>query len=200
MGVVSQIPEFKVKYSDVFSLRNLYIMMHQLLLEEGWRGMDGDADHSDIETLYSENIYQKGIHRGGKEMWIWWRAQKFWEGKYSGYFKNFLDIDMHVVYSQDVEAIHQGKKIRAQKGEIEMFFRPKIESDYGEFKWANHWFLKHIQHLYEHRLIHGEIEKREKELWRDVYRIHAKVKDYLELRNFLPVAPAFFPKKYGWEE
>src|SRR3990167_11365053 len=116
------IPEFRIKYSDVFSLRNLYIMMHQLLLEEGWRGVDGDSDHTDIETLYSENIYQKGIHRGGKEMWVWWRARKYWEGKYSGYFRSRLDIDMHIVYSQDVEAVHQGKKIKGGKRGGGMFF------------------------------------------------------------------------------
>ena len=199
MGIVVSIPEFKVKYSDVFSLRNLYIMMHELLLEEGWRGIDSNPDHEDIESLYSENVYQKGIHRGGKEIWVWWRANKYWEGKYSGYFRNLLDIDMHVVYLQDVEAIQQGKKIRVQKGEIEMFFRPRIESDYGEFKWENHWFLKHIKRIYERRIIWGEIEKREKELWRDVYKVHSKVKDYLNLRTFLPTPEPFFPKKYGWE-
>ncbi|MBI2656682.1 hypothetical protein HYX03_03005, partial [Candidatus Woesearchaeota archaeon] len=58
MGIAAEIPEFRVKYNDVFSLRNLYIMLHQLLLEEGWRGKDGDEDHRDIETLYSENVYQ----------------------------------------------------------------------------------------------------------------------------------------------
>ena len=171
-GGVIAIPEFKVKYRDVFSLRNLYLMLHETLLEEGWRGKDGEPDHSDIEKLYSENVYQRGIHKGGKEMWFWWRAEKFAEGKYSGYFLNTLDIDAHVVYLQNVEIVQQGKKMNVQNGEIEMFFRPKIWLDYRH-EWDKHWFLKHMQHLYEHRLIHGEIEKREKELWRDVYRIHA---------------------------
>ena len=72
-----KIPEFRVKYRDVFSLRNLYLMLHEMLLEENWKGADGESDHSDIETFYSENVYQKGIHRGGKELWFWWRAEKF---------------------------------------------------------------------------------------------------------------------------
>ena len=76
MGVVASIPEFRIKFNDTFSLRNLYIMMHEILIEEGWLGEDGDSDHTDIEKLYSENVYQKGIHKGGKEMWIWWRAKK----------------------------------------------------------------------------------------------------------------------------
>ncbi len=199
MGVIITIPEQKIKYSDVFSLRNLYIMLHQMLTEEGWRGLGGDDDHSDIEVLYSENVYQKGIHRGGKEVWFWWRAFKNWEGKNSGYFRNFLDIDAHVVYLQAFETVHQGKKLNVQKGEIEMFFRARIESDIGEHPWEHHWFLKHLKHIYEHRWIKEEIEKQEKELWRETYRIHHKVKTYLQLRTFGPQVPMFFTPKVGFE-
>ena len=198
MGSIA-IPEFKVKYSDVFSLRNMYLMLHELLLEEGWLGVDGDKDHADIETLYSENVYQHGIHRGGKEMWFWWRAFKFPEGKYSGYIRNKLDVDAHVVYLQNVEVVHQGKKMTVQRGEIEMFFRARIELDYNN-EWDKHWFLKHMKNIYEKRIIHVELEKREKELWRDVYRIQAKVKQYLQLRTFIPVPEPFFPRTYGFEE
>ena len=197
-GVIS-IPEFKVKYSDVFSLRNLYLMLHEMLLEEGWRGADNDEDHADIETLYSENVYQKGIHKGGKEIWFWWRASKFPEGKYSGYFKNFLDIDAHCVYLQNIEVVHQGKKMNVQKGEIEMFFRPRIELDYNH-QWDHHWLLKHMKPIYENRIIHQEIEKREKELWRDAYRIHAKIKQFLQLKTFVPLPEPFFARQFGYEE
>lgn len=193
------IPEFRVKYRDVFSLRNLYIMLHEFLLEENWRGVDSEAGHEDIETLYSENVYQRGIHRGGKELWFWWRATKYLEGKYSSYIRNKLDIDAHVVYLQNVEVVHQGKKMNVQNCEIEMFFRPKMELDY-ENKWEKHKFLKYIQPLYERRVIHVELEKREKELWRDAYRISNKVKQYLQLRTFVPVPEPFFPRTYGWEE
>jgi len=197
-GVIA-IPEFRVKYRDVFSLRNLYIMLHEMLLEEGWRGKDADEDHRDIEILYSENVYQRGIHRGGKELWFWWRAEKFPEGKYSGYIKNYLDIDAHIVYLQNVEVVHQGKKMTAQNAEIEMFFKPRMVLDY-KHEWDKHWFLKHMKPIYEKRIIHSEIEKREKELWRDAYRIHAKIKQFLQLRTFVPVPEPLFARQYGYEE
>lgn len=199
MAVIAEIPQFRVKYNDVFSLRNLYLMLHQTLLEENWKGAEGDSSHEDIETFYSENVYQKGIHRGGKELWFWWRAKKFFEGKYSGYLINKLDIDAHVVYLQSVEVVHQGKKLNAHKGEIELFFRARIESDYRN-EWGKHWFLKHMKPIYEKRVLHTEIEKREKELWRDAYRIQAKVKQYLQLRNFIPVPEPFMARQFGWEE
>ena len=194
-----KIPEFRVKYRDVFSLRNLYLMLHEMLLEENWKGADGEMDHSDIETLYSENVYQKGIHRGGKELWFWWRAEKFPEGKYSGYIINKLDVDAHIVYLQNVEVVHQGKKMNAQNAEIEMFFRAKIVTDYNK-EWENHKFLKYMQPIYEKRIIHAELEKREKELWRDAYRIQAKIKQYLQLRTFAPVPEPFFARQFGYEE
>lgn len=198
-GGVVRIPEFRVKYRDVFSLRNLYIMLHETLLEEGWFGADNSKEGDDVEILYSENVYQKGIHRGGKELWFWWRAQKFPEGRFSGYFKNFLDIDAHIVYLQNVEMVHQGKKMTAQNCEIEMFFRPRIELDYMH-QWDKHWILKYIKPIYEKRIIHDEIEKREKELWRDAYRIHAKVKQFLQLRNWMTIPEPFFARQLGYEE
>ena len=207
MGHISaQIPEFRVKFKDVFSLKNLYIMLHEMLLEDGWWGFEtteateGTELHSDIETLYSENVYQKGIHYGGKEMWIWWRSQRGSSaGKYHGYFRDLLDIDWHVAYSQEREIIHQGKKLPVQMGELEMFFRPRIQADY-KGTWAKHRFLKHFQHIYERRIMHQDIEKREKELWRDSYRIASKVKAFLNLRTYIPIPEPFHPKLYGMEE
>ena len=197
------IPQFSVKYKDVFSLKNLYVMMHELLLEEGWLGFEDQvADisaHSDIEPLYSENVYQSGIHHGGKEMWIWWRAKKHHEGRRSDYFLNTLDLDWHIVTLQEREIVHQGKKMKTQWGEIEMFFKARIISDVGN-KWKNHWLLKNFKTIYEERMVHGHIEKREKDLWRDVYRIQSKVKAYLNLKTWMPTPELFHPKVYGFEE
>lgn len=200
--VKREILPFSVKYKDVFSLKNLYIMMHELLLEEGWLGFEGQqadmAAHSDMETLYSENVYQHGIHYGGKEMWIWWRARKDYEGRPSTYFLNVLDIDWHVAYLQEREIVYQGKKMKTQWGEIEMFFKPILVSDVGH-RWESHWFLKHFKNIYEERIYHAHIEKREKDLWRDVYRIQSKVKAYLNLRTWIPTPELFHPRQYGFE-
>ena len=44
-----------------------------------------------------------------------------------------------------------------------------------------------------------DIEKLEKHLWRDVYRIYSKIKLFLDLKSFVPTAPAFHPKEHGHE-
>lgn len=200
--IVSNIPEFKVKYKDVFHLKNLYVMLHEYLLEEGFLSVGAEgyaaAVHSEIEKLYFEKFCQKGIHSGGKEMWIWWRTVKMPETKYSGYFRYLLDIDFHVVYARDQEIMHQGKKMNINWGEIEMFIRPKVEADYRN-EWTNHWFLKHFKDLYNKRILSQEFEKREKELWRDAYRLQGKIKNFLNMRTFIPVPEPFHPPIYGYE-
>ncbi len=196
--IVREIPLFKVKYKDVFHMKNLYNMMHELLWEEGWTGYEGDRWHEDIETLYSENVYQKGIHSGGKELWIWWRFRKDMEGKFSGYFRYLLDIDFHGVYLKDVEIIHQGKKVKVNSGELEIFFRPRIEGDYTG-KWRSNKLLKNFQDIYEKRIMLADIEKMEKNLWRVSYQIQNKVKEFLDLKSFVPTAPAFHPVLHGHE-
>ena len=61
---VKKIPQFKVKYKDVFHLKNLYIMMHEYLAEEGWSDEAGGVAggppyfHAYIETLYLEKFCQ----------------------------------------------------------------------------------------------------------------------------------------------
>ncbi len=197
---VVEIPELRVKFNDVFSLRNLYMMMRATLLEEGWMGPDDEPDSSDIETYYSENVYQKGGHRGGKEMWVYWRVSKGagFAGRPNLYFRNYLDIDMHMVYMENIDVVHQGKKMTAQKGEIEVFIRPYMKSDMGH-KWAKHWLMKHFKHIYEDRIMRVELEKKGKELARDAGRIQNKVKQFLELRIFATVPEPFYARRFGYE-
>jgi len=200
--VVSEIPPFAIRFTNqLFSLQNLYVTMHELLLEEGWLGFENESadvfSHSDLEALYSENVYQKGIHGGGKEYWVWWRAQKQLE-RPNSYFLNVLDIDWYCAKTQESEIVHQGKKMKVHIGDLQMFFKARIMSDVG-YNWERHRLLKHFKHIYEARIMPSHIQKREKELWRDVYRLQSKVKSYLNLRTWMPTPELFHPKLYGWE-
>ena len=60
--------------------------------------------------------------------------------------------------------------------------------------------MKQLKPIYERMILGREIEKRERELWKDVYRIHAKVKQYLQLKNFMAVPEPAFARTYGHEE
>jgi len=199
-----KIPETKVKFKDVFHLKNLYIMMHEYLLEEKWFGEEGpqpaspDKQHRYIEDLYLEKFCQKGLHAGGKEMWIYWRIFKKPEGKHSGYIRYRMNIDFHGVYIQNREIMNQGKKLKVQFGELEIMFNGAVQTDYDN-KWANHWFLKHVQDPYEARIMSQDLTKHEKMLWREIYKLTGVVKRYLDIRVFIPTPEPFTPRLYGME-
>lgn len=199
---VRRISQMKIKYSDIFHLKNMYVMMHEYLLEEGFLDesqQGGQPGHDYIETLYMEKFCQKGLHRGGKEMWIWWRTIKSPESKYQGYYRYHLDVDFHLVYGTPKQAMSQNKEIPGViKGEVEMFFNGWIEADYKN-QWDTHPFLKHFHKLYYNRILSHEFDKREKELWRDVFKLTSKVKRFLNLRTFIPTPEPFWRPIYGYE-
>ena len=202
--IIREVPLFKVKYSDVFHLKNLYVMMHEYLAEEGWTGSDGtgagpNATHSDIEKMYMERHHQKALHRGGTEIWLWWRLKKQPFTKLQGYYEYRLEIDFHGMYLQKIEIMHHGKKLKVDKGEMEIMFHPKIIRTPMAKKWQKHPILKWFWEIYEKRIILQDLEKLEKELWREAYRLQGVVKAYLNLRNFIPVPEPFHPKLYGME-
>lgn len=198
------IPETRVKYKDVFNLKNLYVMLHEFLVEDKWFGPGGPtganpgAQHSDIEDLYLEKFDQKGLHAGGKEMWVYWRLFKKPEGRYSSYIRYRLNIDWHMVYMEKRNVMHQGKQVSVNWGEMEIIFNAIVETDYRK-QWEKHWLLKHWRNIYEKRIVDQEIEKHIKVLYRDLYRVTGMVKKYLDLRVFMPTPEPLYPKLYGVE-
>ena len=99
---------------------------------------------------------------------------------------------------RDMEIMHHDKKMKIQTGEIEFFIRPKIEVDYRE-EWRKHWLLKHLIKIYNQRILEPEFDKREKELWREAYRFQGKIKNFLNMRTFIPVPEPFWSPVYGYE-
>ena len=196
MAILRTAAEFVVKFNDVFHLRNLYVMLHEYLKEEGWSGMQGASDHSDIETLYLEKIDQKSFHAGGKEMWVYWRLWKFSENKLNYFSRNLLNVDFNIKNMNDVEIMHQGKKLKVQSGRLDIMITARIEMDYKD-EWEHHWFLKHFLEFYIARLFSHEFEKREKELWREAYKLQGKIKRFLEMHTFIPTPEPFHPVLYG---
>ena len=164
-----KIPETKVKFKDVFHLKNLYIMMHEYLLEEKWFGEEGpqpaspDKQHRYIEDLYLEKFCQKGLHAGGKEMWIYWRIFKKPEGKHSGYIRYRMNIDFHGVYIQNREIMNQGKKLKVQFGELEIMFNGAVQTDYDN-KWGMKPFFYFAKQMANKYLWKGKIETNESEI------------------------------------
>ena len=96
---------FTVKFKDIFHLKEFYRAMHEWLLEYDWNGADagGGVEATDhYETLYLE---KQGLE-GDKEMWWWWRLQKYpVKEAPNSYYKFHLDIDYHILYMLQTEVM-----------------------------------------------------------------------------------------------
>lgn len=172
-----------IKYNDVFSMKELYNFVRDWLLEKGY----GDEKSERwMEEYYYENISQLS----GKEMFIAWRTQKKSDSKYVKYH---LHIDYRVLAMKDVETTYKGKKVKAQKGEVEIIINPFMEYDYeGEF--AKNSLTKPIMKFFEKRVYKSNLEEVKKVFIDDIKELQEKIKNFLEMPNNIEYEP-FRPRR-----
>ncbi|MBR9691345.1 hypothetical protein GOV06_01020 [Candidatus Woesearchaeota archaeon] len=175
--------KFRVKYKDIFNLKEFYRALHEWLVEFGWSSVDslGNIEGQDHwETYYIERTETNGM----KEMYWWWRLQKL--PIINSYYKFHLDLDFHPLGISDTEVMRDGKKFKVHKGEVEVKVYAYIEFDYrGE--WSTHPFLKYFNKIFPSRIFRKELYEHHKlELYREAYTLQAYMKKWFKLKSFLP--------------
>ncbi len=170
-----------VKYEEVYDMKELYKLIRDWLIAEGFA--------SDKKDEYMEEFYlEKHGQTSGREIWVWWRTNREPHG--SKYFKYFLNVDYHVLGMKDVEIMYKGQKVKAQKGEVEVMLNAYIELLPGkELKGP----LKMFSDLFKKRIYRKEIKEHEDKYREDIYRLQGHVKQFLELKGFLPESEIFRP-------
>lgn len=166
---------FRIKNKDYFHMKNLYVMIHDWLTDEGFA--------SKVDPDFPEQFYlQRETQRSGNELWIWWRVEK---DIGSSYYKYKIDLDYHIIMLRDAEVMHQGKKFKTNWGEVEIKIWAKLMLDH-KGKWSKNPFIKNLDKVFRQRIFQNELEARRLELYRYAYRIHEAIKTYLKLRVYLP--------------
>ena len=168
--------QFKIKYKDYIHLKNLYIMMHEWVVEEGY------ATRKD-EDFKEEFYLQRETQKAGKEIWFWWRLEKHPQS--SSYYAYWLDVDVRVILLKDVEVMHQGQKFKTNYGYPEIRIDAKVILDYHH-TWRKHWLLKNFNKFFHQRIYHGEVRFHRLQLYRDAYRFSEAIKTFLKMRTFMP--------------
>ena len=92
----------------------IYMMVYEWLADNGW--------HSRADEEFPEIAY---IHRDfgavwGVEIWAYWRMKRPIEGTAPGFAFEHMDINFHFLNLKPHEIVYKGKKIKTQKGEIEI--------------------------------------------------------------------------------
>jgi hypothetical protein len=154
--------ETKVKYSGIFSFKDLYNFAYDFLTDKGF--------------FIEEKNYSEKVKPEGKEIEIKWVCLK----KITDYFRYEIVINFKITGLLDIEITKEGKKFVSNKGDVEIKFSGSLERDY-ENKFETSAFLKFMRGVYDKYVIKSRIEKMEDKLTEIVVESANQVKAYLAL-------------------
>jgi len=153
----------KLKQSGIFDFKELYKFCYSF-----WK--------ENKEYLITEKAYGEKITPTGKEIEIEWETMK----KVSDYFKLTSKIKWRIIGFTEVEAEKEGKKIKMNKGEIEIAVESKLVRDY-EGRWETSAFMRFSRSIYDKYIIKNKIEEMEEKLFGESDEFLAQVKAFLSL-------------------
>ncbi|MBN2052485.1 hypothetical protein JW756_03200 [Candidatus Woesearchaeota archaeon] len=178
--------KFEIENEEVFHLKNLYKLVHEWLVDEGFESADGDADK--FETLYLDRMKESGE----KEHHIWWRTVQTPRG--NNYYRYFLKIDWQTLYMKKIEIMHKGQKFSTNKGDVILRVEAWLQLDYDD-KWKDSKFLSFFERWFRERFYLDKIKSYRQDLYLTAFRLHTVVKQYLQLKAPVDWGKPFHPVK-----
>lgn len=158
----------KVKWKGNFDLKLLYNKLKDWLVIEGY----GEPK----EELYAERIKPTGA----KTIEVSWSASK----KEEDYFELSIKITFYAVDMEEIEITNdEGKKLKLNKGEVEIKFSSVLTLDIGE-RFGSGPNIPVQQKLYEKHMISDNIEKQKIDLYEKTMDIIDQTKNFLNLYRF----------------
>jgi|TARA_Y100000031_G_C8070299_1_gene314811 hypothetical protein len=184
------IEDTRLKHKDYFHMKNLYVIAHEWVIEEGFSKR---LDHHFPEDFYQHRFTQEAK----QEVWIWWRLEK--TPTSNSFYRYVLDVDWHILHLGDTEVMFNGMKFKANEGEPEFKIYAKLVYDYDGV-WKKHWLLKHFYLLFAKRIFLKDLLVHKREFHHDLYRFKEALKTYLKLRTYLPEPEGqkfYYDKEFG---
>lgn len=130
----------KIKESGFFDFKEFYSFLYDWLAGE------------DYDTIEEE--YKEALSGESKNIDIKWTSSK----NLSDYFKSEIKIEWKIIGMKSVEAQREGKKIKLNKGDIELKFKGTLIRD-RETKWEDSPFIKFLRTIYDKYIIKDKIEE-----------------------------------------
>jgi hypothetical protein len=175
------VTDWTIQVRDAYNLGYVYTMVHDWIIEEGW-GRAGENPRDD--SFFPETYYMQREHPTfGKEIWLRWRLTKP-AGPGKSMFRYMMDVDWKIIGLKDTEIAWKGQKVKADKGEFEVFVRSALLID-NEKEWTK-WPFKNIKDFYVKRQMRTKITMHKKTIYSDTYRFRDLVMNYLKLETFMP--------------
>jgi hypothetical protein len=163
MAEIDKIFSSKIKYSGILDFAEFYKFCYEWLRDE-------------TGLSISEDKYSEKIKGDSKNIDIEWTGTR----ELTDYFKFEAKIGFTVTGLTNVEITQGNKKIKTNKGYVEVRIKGNLIRDYkGKFeKSAFHKFLRGI---YEKSVIHSRIEQFKEKIIKDCDEFLAQAKAYLDL-------------------
>ncbi len=180
------ITKYTINLKDIFHLDNLYLLMHEWLIEHGYATRD--------DASFPEKYYLHKESGAGKEVWWRWRPQRFPLGE-NKLWRFDLDIDTHVLTLKDIEAVIAGKKYKAHQGEVEVNVVANLVRD--PEKILEKSMFKDVKKMLYQRTWKQQREMLEKELYKEAFQFRDAINTFLKIETYLPTKewPEFWPKR-----
>jgi len=155
----------KVAYKGIFNFEELYEHLYHWL---EWHKF------SVREKKYKEKVTPKG-----KEYEIEWEAEK----DIDGYSKMVVKAKWLAVGISDVEVAKDDKKIKMQKGEVEIKVSASLVTDKND-EWEQKLAFKFMKNFYERYLYRDMIDSYKSKVWKAGWDFYNEIKAFLNLYRF----------------
>lgn len=187
-----EVTRYVFLYRDVFSFKLVYEMMRFWFQNKGYsyqgpyevKGSVVDQTSPDRipkEEDFPETTYLHKESDMGTEVWLRWRCQKLLpQDPYWGFE---IDLDVHVLGLNPAEVVINGKKIKADKGEIEVTCVATLLQDVRK-KVSTHPLLKHFYNFLFNVYYGDRITELEVDLENDAHDLKKALKDYFKLPTY----------------
>lgn len=181
---------FKVKgVGETMDARRVYKDFRHWLVKEGY----ASSAAKNFPEVY---FWQEETMKFGKTWWIWWRPEKkvgvFSSGMMK-YVKRIMKINIHGLKMKDKEIMHQGKKLKVQKGTIEIFVHMMLHFEMGEWE-KTPGFKKALFEVFWKRIYAKNLAAYKQEALNDAYKIQAHLKRIFAMESWTEDFEPFFDR------
>ncbi len=155
----------KVKYDGIFPFKDFYKFCYEWLTNE-------------TGLLISEDKYKEKLTGDAKKIEIKWTGTR----EMTDYFKFEAEITFNILGLTNVEVMQDGKKIKTNKGSVEVSVKGNLVRDYKS-KFEKTAFQKFLRAIYEKTVIHARIEQFQEKIIEECDEFLAQAKAYLDLEG-----------------
>lgn len=155
----------KIKYGGIFSFSEFYKFCYGWLTEE-------------MGFSISEDKYVEKLSGDSKDVEFEWSGSK----KFTDYFKFSIAVKFKISGLTNVELVQDGKKIKTNKGSVEIGVKGILIRDY-EGKFEATPFQKVLRGIYEKWIISSKIDDYRGKVFGDCDEFLQQAKSFLDLEG-----------------